>query len=128
MKLVLFLLLGFALPTRATIFEAQIEQTSPQIGDFAEFRLWLPPSAHPDNILVLVWGSNQCSLDIVDDPAWEKLAGTIDCALLACFFYPQATENHWDRAAEGDSVADEPAEGRQPLCNEDVGWNPLGTV
>jgi hypothetical protein len=105
MKLILFFLLGIALPTHATIFETQIEQTSPQVGDFGEFRLWLPPSSHPDRILVVVWGSNQCSLGIVNDPVWEEFAGSINCALLACFFYPQTPSNHWDRADEGSGAA-----------------------
>ena len=105
MRLLLFLLLGFGLPASAKIFEIQIEQESPQSGNCGQFRLWLPAGSHPKRILLVIWGSNQCSLSTVDDPVWQKLAESIDCGLMAGLFFPQTFNNHWDHADEGSGEA-----------------------
>jgi pimeloyl-ACP methyl ester carboxylesterase len=105
LTLVFFLFFGCGAHATAEIWETQVEQTLPQEGDFSEYRLWTAPNAHPDKILVVVWGGNQCSLGIANDLVWQEFAASIKCALLTCFFCPQIPENHWDRADEGSGEA-----------------------
>ena len=103
----LFLLIAFALtlPAGADVYETQVEQSIGEDGAYAQFKLWVSPGSHPDRLIALTWGSNQCSLDVVNDPGWQEVAKNTRTGLLACFFEPQTTTNRWDRAGEGSGQA-----------------------
>lgn len=104
-QLILLFVFSIALSAKAEIFETQIEQLSGEDGAYAQFRLWLPAGSHPDRLIALIWGSNQCSRDMVDDSSWQELARSTGSGLVACFFAPQTSNNHWDHAAEGSGQA-----------------------
>jgi hypothetical protein len=103
--LILLFVFSFTLSSKAEVFETQIEQASGEDGAYAQFRLWLPAGTHPDRLVALIWGSNQCSLDMVNDLSWQELARSMDCGLMTCFFVPQTSDNHWDHATSGSGQA-----------------------
>jgi pimeloyl-ACP methyl ester carboxylesterase len=103
----LTLLVAFAITVsaEAEVWETQIEQSVGEDGAYAQFKLWIPPGSHPDRLIALTWGGNQCSLDLVNDAEWRNFAKSTGAGLLTCFYAPQSSSNHWDHATEGSGQA-----------------------
>lgn len=97
----LVMLVAACFYSKAAVFKTQVEARNSANGAYAQISLWLPDDDHPKRLIVLIWGDRQCSLDSVYDPGWRKLAKASKCGLVACFFGPQASNCHWDRAAGG---------------------------
>lgn len=100
LAIALFDILAFSC-SRAGIAELQIEPEPSDNFQFAEFRLWMPVTSHPNRLIVLTLGANEFGLQLAKDPSWQAMADSLHFGLLCCFYSPSPAPSRWDMASEG---------------------------